>query len=117
MQVSTGRAAEPEEVFEIVAAVAPQLCAGPRRGGRRLRPALALAIRTSSASPIAGVHGQVAGVGHSAHPFTIQSVVKPFLFALVCEALGHREVRDRLGVNATGLPFDSVMAVEIAAED
>ena len=26
------------------------------------------------------------------------------MFALVCEALGHREVRERLGVNATGLP-------------
>jgi glutaminase len=34
----------------------------------------------------------------------------------VCEALGHREVRERLGVNATGLPFDSVMAVELAED-
>ena len=40
---------------------------------------------------VAGVHGQVAGVGDSAHAFTIQSIAKPFQFALVCEALGHRE--------------------------
>ena len=62
------------------------------------------------------MRGPVAGVGDHTHPFTIQSVAKPFLFALVCEALGHREVRVRLGVNATGLPFDSVMAVEISAD-
>ena len=43
-------------------------------------------------------------------------MAKPFQFALVCEALGHREVRERIGVNATGLPFDSVMAVEIASD-
>ena len=79
-------------------------------------PALAQASPDLFGVAIAGVHGQVAGVGDSAHPFTIQSVAKPFLFALVCEALGHREVRHRLGVNATGLPFDSVMAVELATE-
>ncbi len=55
-------------------------------------------------------------MGDSEHAFTIQSVAKPFQFALVCEALGHREVRERIGVNATGLPFDSVMAVEIASD-
>ena len=71
---------------------------------------------TSSGSRSSGVRGRAGGIGDSTHPFTIQSVVKPFLFALVCEALGHREVRERLGVNATGLPFDSVMAVEIAAD-
>lgn len=65
---------------------------------------------------IAGVRGRLAGVGDSTHPFTIQSVAKPFVFALVCEALGHREVRERIGVNATGLPFDSVMAVELAED-
>jgi glutaminase len=79
-------------------------------------PALALASPDLFGIAVAGVRGRVAGVGDSAHAFTIQSVAKPFAFALVCEALGHREVRERLGVNATGLPFDSVMAVELAAD-
>jgi glutaminase len=65
---------------------------------------------------VAGVGGRWAGVGDSARAFTIQSVAKPFVFALVCEALGSREVREQLGVNATGLPFDSVMAVELATD-
>jgi glutaminase len=42
------------------------------------------------------------------------SVAKPFVFALICEALGPEEARRKLGVNATGLPFNSVAAVERA---
>jgi glutaminase len=79
-------------------------------------PALAQASADLFGIAVAGVGGRLAGVGDSTHAFTIQSVAKPFVFALVCEALGHREVRERLGVNATGLPFDSVMAVELAAD-
>jgi glutaminase len=40
------------------------------------------------------------------------SVSKPFVFALVCERLGAAEARRRLGVNATGLPFNSLAAIE-----
>ena len=35
------------------------------------------------------------------------------MFALVCEAIGYGEARRRLGVNSTGFPFDSLMAVEL----
>ena len=48
--------------------------------------------------------------GDATHPFSIQSVSKPFVFALVCDAIGHDEARQKLGVNSTGLPFNSVMA-------
>jgi glutaminase len=44
------------------------------------------------------------------------NVSKPFVFALVCQALGARECRAKLGVNSTGLPFDSVMAIELNAD-
>src|SRR5690606_21989954 len=37
----------------------------------------------------------------------------PFVFALVCQAIGFDAARDKLGVNSTGLPFNSVMAVEL----
>jgi glutaminase len=40
------------------------------------------------------------------------SVSKPFVFALVCESLGSEEARRRLGVNSTGLPFNSLQAIE-----
>ena len=51
--------------------------------------------------------------GDAAHPFSIQSVSKPFVFGLVLQHLGARRARELLGVNATGLPFNSVMAVEL----
>ena len=94
----------------------PDLSRGPEGAVADYIPALAQAPAELFGIAVAGVGGRDAGVGDSAHAFTIQSVAKPFVFALVCEALGHREVRERLGVNATGLPFDSVMAVELAAD-
>ena len=62
---------------------------------------------------LVGVRGRVFSAGAADHVFSIQSVSKPFVFALVCQAIGYDVARDKLGVNATGLPFNSVMAVEL----
>ncbi|HBS29988.1 MAG TPA: glutaminase [Phycisphaerales bacterium] len=62
---------------------------------------------------VAGVSGNLHEVGDTEHEFSIQSVSKPFVFALVCQEVGEEEARARLGVNATGLPFNSVMAIEL----
>ena len=78
-------------------------------------PALAAASPHAFGASIAGVSGQTISIGDAAVPFSIQSVSKPFVFALVCDALGPDRARDLLGTNATGLPFDSVMAVELNA--
>src|SRR5262249_5749999 len=51
-------------------------------------------------------------VGDSDYEFTIMSVSKPFLFALVCEALGPEALREKVGVNATGRAFNSVEGIE-----
>ena len=60
-----------------------------------------------------GVNGEVHSAGDAEHEFSIQSVSKPFVFALVCQAIGAEEARAKIGVNSTGLPFNSVMAVEL----
>lgn len=65
---------------------------------------------------IAGTRGQTVAMGDAEVPFSIQSVSKPFVFALVCDALGAEEAAERVGVDATGLPFNSVMAVELDAD-
>jgi glutaminase len=62
---------------------------------------------------VVDIDGREHCVGDARHQFSIQSVSKPFVFALVCEALGHRAARELLGVNSTGLPFNSVMAIEL----
>jgi glutaminase len=61
---------------------------------------------------VTGTNGSVYRAGDTGYEFTIMSVAKPFVFALVCETSGAEEVRRQLGVNATGLPFDSLASVE-----
>jgi glutaminase len=56
--------------------------------------------------------GRAYAVGDAEREFTIMSVSKPFVFALACERLGPAALRDEVGVNATGLPFNSIAAVE-----
>lgn len=79
-------------------------------------PALARVPRDLFGIVVAGVKGTVIEVGDVNHLFTIQSVSKPFVFALVCQEIGYLEARAKLGVNATGLPFNSVMAIELNAD-
>lgn len=49
-------------------------------------------------------------------PFALMSVAKPFVLALVVEALGPEAVMRDIGVDATGQPFDSVAAVAESAD-
>jgi glutaminase len=65
---------------------------------------------------IVGVGGAGASIGDCSHLFSIQSISKAFVFALVCDAVGHQEAHRQLGVNATGLGFNSVMAIELNEE-
>lgn len=65
---------------------------------------------------IVGVRGRSFAVGSAHHRFSLQSISKAFVFALVCDELGHDEARVKLGVNATGLAFNSVMAIELNEE-
>ena len=59
------------------------------------------------------VSGKSFSVGDSQIEFSIQSISKAFIFALVCQELGHEVMHQRIGVNNTGLPFNSVMAMEL----
>jgi glutaminase len=61
---------------------------------------------------VVSVGGEVFAIGDADVEFTLMSVAKPFVFALVCEALGPEPAREKLGANATGLPFNSLTAVE-----
>ena len=65
---------------------------------------------------VAGVHGRLFSIGDADQEFAIESISKLFVFALVCHTLGHEQARRKLGVNSTGLPFNSVMAIELNAD-
>lgn len=79
-------------------------------------PALAKAAPDWFGICVVGVDGAAHAVGEAEKAFSIQSISKPFVFALVCQALGGGKARESVGVNATGLPFNSVMAIELNAE-
>jgi len=75
-------------------------------------PALARVSSDLFGICMVGTHGTVHSAGDADFPFSIMSVSKPFIFALVCQSIGPNEARQKLGVNATGLAFNSLAAIE-----
>ena len=79
-------------------------------------PSLAAARPDRFGICVAGVSGNLYSAGDAEIEFAIMSVAKPFVFALVCAAVGPARTRDSIGVNATGFPFNSVAAIEISPD-
>jgi glutaminase len=75
-------------------------------------PALAEADPTLFGISVVSTRGETFAVGDARVPFTIMSVAKPFVFALACAERGIEPVRQQVGVNATGLAFNSASALE-----
>ena len=75
-------------------------------------PALARVPRDLFGICVAGVRGGRTLAGDAEVPFTIMSVSKPFVFALACATHGGEQMRELIGVDATGRPFNSVAAIE-----
>jgi len=59
------------------------------------------------------VDGQVYESGDARYRFAIESISKVFTLALVTELIGPEAVREKVGADPTGLPFNSVMALEL----
>ena len=76
-------------------------------------PALALVPRQLFGICLTGSDGQVFTAGDVDVEFTIMSIAKPFTLALVYQVLGAEIVRQKVGLNATGLPFNSIAAIEL----
>ena len=61
---------------------------------------------------IVTVDGKVFNVGDVEHTFSIQSISKVFTLAMVMEQMGQEAILKKLGAEPTGLPFNSVTAIE-----
>ncbi len=57
---------------------------------------------------LATLDGHIYEVGDSNVPFTIQSISKPFVFALALDTLGAARVESAIGVEPSGDPFNSI---------
>lgn len=56
--------------------------------------------------------GTTYAAGDIDHKFSIQSVAKPFTAALVMQDQGIDAIRDKIGVEPTGMAFNSIVAIE-----
>src|SRR4051794_5142979 len=110
--VSTGRLPAPEQVQAWVEDAHARCAADTSGEVSRVYPALAEMPADEFGVCVVSTGGRAVAAGDADREFTIMSVSKPFVFARVCERLGPAALRDRVGVNGTGLPFNSLAAVE-----
>ncbi len=64
---------------------------------------------------IATFDGQIFTVGDADRAFPIQSISKLFVYGLALEDHGLKIMLEKVGVNATGLPYNSIIASDVRA--
>jgi glutaminase len=110
--ISTGRLPAPETVIGLVDEAHARFRDEDEGEVSQVYPALARVPRELFGISVAGARGRRTSAGDADVPFAIMSVSKPFVFALACTAHGVEQMRELIGVDATGLPFNSISAIE-----
>lgn len=113
---STGRLPSPELVQSLVSSCHERFKANKDGRNSDIYPVLAGVPQDLFRLCVTGVNGSVHVGGDWDFQFSIMSASKPFMFALVCQVLGGDVARQHVGVNATGLPFNSLAAIERSAD-
>ncbi|MGN6484778.1 MAG: glutaminase A [Thermomicrobiales bacterium] len=110
--VSTGTLPPPDRIRSLVEAAWASFAPDTDGAVSRVYPALERVSPDLFGLCLVGTSGLSYAVGDAEVPFSIMSVSKPFVLALACETIGPEALRAKIGVNATGLSFNSVAAVE-----
>ncbi len=110
--ISTGTLPPRKEVAALVAEAHRRFKSNTDGENSKVYPALERVPGELFGICMVEANGTTYPMGDVDHPFSIMSVSKPFLFALVAETLGVEEVRAKVGANATGLPFNSLAGIE-----
>lgn len=110
--ISTGRLPEPVQVTAVLQEAWERYLPTDDGEVSLVYPALSIVAPEQFGLALVGVNGASYESGSSRQTFTMMSVAKPFTYALVGEASGLDRVRSLVGVDATGLPFNSGYAVE-----
>lgn len=114
--VSSGELPPYARVAELVATARDRFSGIDQGEVSTVYPALARMPSALFGVCVVDTQGRIHAAGDAEHPFTIMSVSKPFVFALICERIGATSARARLGVNATGRSFNSLAGIEAAPE-
>lgn len=113
--VSTGHLPPDKQVAEFVAEAHARFASNDEGEVSRVYPALEVMPKDLFGVSMIDTVGDAFEAGDTRTEFTIMSVSKPFVFALICDRLGATEVREKVGMNATGLAFNSLAGIERAA--
>jgi len=114
--VSTGHLPARERIKDLIDEAYERFASDAHGQNSTVYPALRNVSRDLFGICVVQTDGFIYSVGDAEYDFTIMSVSKPFLFALICDLLGPEAARDKLGVNATGLPFNSLAGIETSRD-
>ncbi|MCA1489303.1 glutaminase, partial [Bradyrhizobium sp. IC4061] len=101
--VSTGHLPDPDTVVKLVQEAHKRFSTDNKGVVSTVYPALERIPPNLFGVCMVGTNGKVHSAGDVDYEFTIMSVSKPFVFALVCQAIGAKVAREKLGVNSTGM--------------
>jgi glutaminase len=110
--VSTGQLPAAEHVRLLVAEAYERSRANPDGDVSHVYPSLAAVDPDGFGICVSNTRGLTAMAGDAEVEFTIMSVAKPFVFALMCGVHTPNTVAEFVGLNATGRRFNSVAAIE-----
>ncbi len=110
--VSTGTLPVASKVDALVAEAHSRFSGVHQGEVSSIYPALARVSPRLFGISVVDTDGGCHNAGDAEHRFTIMSISKPFVFAVVCDLIGATGARARLGVNATGRPFNSLAGIE-----
>ncbi|HWC30088.1 MAG TPA: glutaminase, partial [Dehalococcoidia bacterium] len=109
--VSTGELPPGERVVALVDEAYETYRSNRDGDTSQVYPALARVAKDLFGICVVSTAGNVYSAGDATTGFTIMSLSKPFVFALVSDRVGVDEMRALIGANATGRPFNSLAAV------
>jgi hypothetical protein len=109
--ISTGHLPGPEMVQSLAQDTHRRSKSNSDGKNSRAYPALARVASELFCVRVVGTSGRIYGTGDVDYEFSVMSVSKPLLFALICETIGPEKARAKLGGNATGLPFNSLAKI------
>ena len=114
--VSTGRLPGIERVRDSIAEAHERLKSVDEGKNADYIPALSKVPSDLFGVSVVETSGIIFAAGDADYEFSIQSVSKPFVFALICQVIGEDKAREKLGANSTGLPFNSVVGIERSSD-